>query len=455
MISAATPRIENSYIYESQTAGIYIIGANPQVVGCRFADNYRALDIRGRATAPGITGNQIEPQDNTPVIIDARCVPDIVSNNTFTARLDGKLNAIQLWETTIGTSMTWPVPPPGFVYLYSTNDGYSNPRPIVIGGTGSPVLTLLPGTIVKLYEEACLQVGNTGAPGGLKANGVIFTSMRDNQGGDTDGTATAAATGDWNYVNLSATAVSDSCVFTNCEFRYGGNNGSAGMLMISAGTPRITACDFASSATAGLRLSGTTTRPILAHCGFSQNPSGLRIVSNARPSIDNCCFSGNSQYGLNADAYSDGQGVLLAQNCWWGSTAGPRTGTTGAGDRVTTNVSYSPWADYQVCETSVSSVGDLPEVVRNFQLAAPYPNPFNPTTTFEFAMPQTERVRLAIYDLSGRLVRVLVDEQRPAGTYDVQWNGMDDRGQRAASGVYLCRMEAGSFVSTKRMTMLK
>ncbi|MBK8285734.1 MAG: right-handed parallel beta-helix repeat-containing protein [Ahniella sp.] len=163
MISAATPRIENSYIYESQTAGIYIIGANPQVVGCRFADNYRALDIRGRATAPGITGNQIEPQDNTPVIIDARCVPDIVSNNTFTARLDGKLNAIQLWETTIGTSMTWPVPPPGFVYLYSTNDGYSNPRPIVIGGTGSPVLTLLPGTIVKLYEEACLQVGNTGA----------------------------------------------------------------------------------------------------------------------------------------------------------------------------------------------------------------------------------------------------------------------------------------------------
>ncbi|MBK8285735.1 MAG: right-handed parallel beta-helix repeat-containing protein [Ahniella sp.] len=279
MISAATPRIENSYIYESQTAGIYIIGANPQVVGCRFADNYRALDIRGRATAPGITGNQIEPQDNTPVIIDARCVPDIVSNNTFTARLDGKLNAIQLWETTIGTSMTWPVPPPGFVYLYSTNDGYSNPRPIVIGGTGSPVLTLLPGTIVKLYEEACLQVGNTGAPGGLKANGVIFTSMRDNQGGDTDGTATAAATGDWNYVNLSATAVSDSCVFTNCEFRYGGNNGSAGMLMISAATPRIENSYIYESQTAGIYIIGAN--PQVVGCRFADNYRALDIRGRA------------------------------------------------------------------------------------------------------------------------------------------------------------------------------
>jgi flagellar hook assembly protein FlgD len=64
-------------------------------------------------------------------------------------------------------------------------------------------------------------------------------------------------------------------------------------------------------------------------------------------------------------------------------------------------------------------------------------------------------VNIAVYDVAGRLVRELVNEPRDAGSWSVQWNGEDSRGQRVASGVYFYRMRAGSFVDTKKMVLLK
>ena len=83
------------------------------------------------------------------------------------------------------------------------------------------------------------------------------------------------------------------------------------------------------------------------------------------------------------------------------------------------------------------------------------PNPFNPMTTITMALPRSERVRLAVFDLRGRLVRVLVDEERAAGDHDVIWTGLDDRGHQVVSGVYVCRMAAGSFRESRRMTLVK
>lgn len=101
-----------------------------------------------------------------------------------------------------------------------------------------------------------------------------------------------------------------------------------------------------------------------------------------------------------------------------------------------------------------SDVVDSP-VPREYALHAISPNPFNPATTIAFSLPEPTQVKLAVYDLSGRMVRVLVDEPREAGRHEEIWNGSDDRGQQVASGVYVCRMEAGAFRETKRMTMVK
>jgi flagellar hook assembly protein FlgD len=83
------------------------------------------------------------------------------------------------------------------------------------------------------------------------------------------------------------------------------------------------------------------------------------------------------------------------------------------------------------------------------------PNPFNPTTTIAFDLASAGRVQLRIYDVTGKLVRTLVDESRPAGRYTETWTGIDVVGARVASGVYFYRLDAMGFASTRKMVLLQ
>ncbi len=104
------------------------------------------------------------------------------------------------------------------------------------------------------------------------------------------------------------------------------------------------------------------------------------------------------------------------------------------------------------------SAGPQPD---NFVILQNYPNPFNPTTTIRFQVPSKAghsvvRARVTIYNLLGQQVRVLVDENVSTGTVQVRrWDGKDDRGANVASGIFLYRLDAGSFVETRRMTLLR
>ena len=84
-----------------------------------------------------------------------------------------------------------------------------------------------------------------------------------------------------------------------------------------------------------------------------------------------------------------------------------------------------------------------------------HPNPFNPTTTISFVLPERARAKLAIYDVAGRHVRTLVDEVRAGGLNEARWDGRDATGNPVSSGVYLYRLVAGSQTLTKKMTLLK
>jgi len=84
------------------------------------------------------------------------------------------------------------------------------------------------------------------------------------------------------------------------------------------------------------------------------------------------------------------------------------------------------------------------------------PNPFNPATTIRFDLPRAAGVTLSIYSVSGQLVRTLVRNRRPAGSYSVEWNGHDLRGQRVPSGVYFYRLVVdGRPLNTRKMVLLK
>lgn len=100
---------------------------------------------------------------------------------------------------------------------------------------------------------------------------------------------------------------------------------------------------------------------------------------------------------------------------------------------------------------------ELPEV---FSLSQNYPNPFNPATTIKFQLPEkngtaTVRTVLRVYDILGRLVRTIVDEDMSPGFYTKQWDGLNDNSVGISSGVYFYSITAGDFRNTKKMLLLK
>jgi hypothetical protein len=88
-------------------------------------------------------------------------------------------------------------------------------------------------------------------------------------------------------------------------------------------------------------------------------------------------------------------------------------------------------------------------------LSAATPNPFGSRTRIRYEVPRDEAVEVVVYDVAGRLVRTLVSGQRTAGFHEVTWDGRDDGGGRAASGIYLYRYRAGDVVETRRVALLR
>lgn len=103
--------------------------------------------------------------------------------------------------------------------------------------------------------------------------------------------------------------------------------------------------------------------------------------------------------------------------------------------------------------TSVAEISN--EVPREFELSYNYPNPFNPSTKFKYALPEGRNVKIIIYDINGSKVTELVNNYQGAGTYEVTWNGKNDLGKQVASGTYIYSVQAGNYSLTKKMVMLK
>ncbi len=100
--------------------------------------------------------------------------------------------------------------------------------------------------------------------------------------------------------------------------------------------------------------------------------------------------------------------------------------------------------------TAVAGFEKTSHESKTFSLFQNYPNPFNPTTTISYQLPQAAHVTVAIYDVQGRLVETLVDGEKAAGRYSVQWHA-----ENVPSGVYFYRIQAGRFTATKKLLLLK
>ena len=107
-------------------------------------------------------------------------------------------------------------------------------------------------------------------------------------------------------------------------------------------------------------------------------------------------------------------------------------------------------ANTLVSPGNLSSVIDRGTIPRKSSLEQNYPNPFNPSTTINFSLAKSGQVTMSVYDVLGRQVSVLVNEKREAGSYEVKFDGSN-----LANGVYFYRLQAGDFVQSRKLVLLK
>jgi len=176
--------------------------------------------------------------------------------------------------------------------------------------------------------------------------------------------------------------------------------------------------------------------------GFPIIAGGSVLVSAAADDIDHdgrvelviaSGASGGSIACYELDAASYG-----ASHLWWPMFRHDRARTGCAAALVPTPIDEPAGAPPAV--TRISSV---------------YPNPFNPCATVAFELSRRSRVELSLYDVSGRLVAVLVSAELDAGVHRVTWNGRTGEGERAVSGVYFCMLRVGRAVETRKMVLVR
>ena len=229
-----------------------------------------------------------------------------------------------------------------------------------------------------------------------------------------------------------------SPIFANNIIAYNTATGSGGGLDIIASVPELINCIiWGNSATTSSQING------IANVSYSDVEGGYSGTGNIdmdplfrddangdfHLQSTDCGYSFNSPcIDAGNPAYED-----WPQNCDWGlgqvrSDMGAYGGT--------------------------NSIVDVPEedvfLPNDYCLYQNYPNPFNPSTTFRYSIPTQSKVMIKVYDILGNEIETLVNEEKPAGTYEVTWNA-----DNLPSGVYFYQLRAGSFVEAKKMILMK
>jgi len=105
--------------------------------------------------------------------------------------------------------------------------------------------------------------------------------------------------------------------------------------------------------------------------------------------------------------------------------------------------------------TTIEDTKNIEKIIKSFKLLQNYPNPFNPTTTIEYEIPKPGYVDISVYDLSGRLVKTLLNKSLQKGNYKVVWNGSNQSGQKVSSGFYVYSIKFDNVILSKKMILIK
>ncbi len=183
-----------------------------------------------------------------------------------------------------------------------------------------------------------------------------------------------------------------------------------------------------------------TVTDYIGDTGFGLSGSGeaVRLFDTASVLADSVLYSDNSPW----PSEPDGNGPTL-------ELIDPLSDNT-LGANWNASTGYGTPAAINSSTTAVEPVLPRPLTLNN-----PYPNPFNPWTEISYSLDRRREVTLNVYDICGRHVRTLVDRVQEPGAHRVTWFGRDDERRPLASGIYLVRLQADDFMSSRKLTLLK
>jgi hypothetical protein len=298
-----------------------------------------------------------------------------------------------------------------------------------------------------------------------------------------------------------------SIVVAGCEFRENNGYGVSGGMGTGPVSADILDCLFSENRTGvGLDWCYNTT---VTGCTFTENTSGGGVRATIADGllISRCTFYRNSaptggglsigswgsvtldrvivSYGMVGSAVYCPEGSVISLTCCniYGNVGGDWVGCIADREHTNGNLSVNPlfcdpeygnlklaWLstclpENNPCGVQIGAHGlgcyvpvgidEDSETPMSATKIETYPNPFNPSTTIVYTVPENGPVFLGTYDVSGRLIRTLVHEHRTAGEHRVVWDGKNNAGMSVTSGVYLARLECGGRARSCKITMLR
>lgn len=210
---------------------------------------------------------------------------------------------------------------------------------------------------------------------------------------------------------------------------------------------KIDSCDFDTLHTGIYLNSGSD--PKVRWCLFDSVSIGSKDFGNSFPNLGTINpddkgyndFQGCINYYIYHDPKS--QTTIWAQGNYFGGMPNP--------EKFVGNPVYFPW----LTEDPYPKLTGEQPIPFVYKLNPNFPNPFNPNTTISFSLAEPGYTKVVIYNILGQKVITLVDDYRPPGEYSITWNGYNDKSEPVSTGIYFYRIESGSFVETKKMTIIR
>jgi uncharacterized repeat protein (TIGR01451 family) len=348
-------------------------------------------------------------------------------------------------DLAVTKSVDDPAPAEGGTIVYTVTAANAGPD----GATGVVVADSLPAGVS--FVSALASQGAFAAGTGLWTVGALAPAQAE--------TLAVTATVDAGTAGATITNVASLAASEQTDTNAGNDADSAGVVVGGVDVAVSKTVDDAApleNGTVVFTVTVTNAGPEAAG-GVEVTdvlPAGVTYVSDAATRGSYTPGTGTWAVGALAVAEMDTLEITVTVDAGTGGATITNVAARTASDQTDTNAAND--ADSTAIDVQGSSVSALPTAVLPLRhdLFTGSPNPFAERTDIRFDLPAAERAALEVFDVSGRLVRVLVREELPPGRYRATWNGRDESGRRVAAGIYLVRLRAGSFLATRKALRL-